>query len=63
MHRIGFIEAARIIGCTWRSLMVRYKVWGVPYAKIGRMVTFSERELLAWIESKTHNGMGISGDE
>jgi hypothetical protein len=54
-ERIGFAEAAKIIGCTRGTLRVRYRAWKVPYYKIGSMVTFSPQELYTWIESKAHN--------
>ena len=55
MGKIKFKDASVIIGCTEGSLRVQYRIWGVPYYKIGSMIRFSESEIYAWIESKSHN--------
>lgn len=60
LDRVEWEEAARIIGCTRGTLRVRYREWGVPYYKIGRMVTFSPRELYGWIEQQAHNRVNIT---
>ena len=55
MEKIGFKEAAELIGCTKGSLRVKYREWGVPYYKIGAMVRFSPREIYGWLEMQAHN--------
>lgn len=53
MDRLRLEDAARIIGCSPRSLgntEWRQRI-GVPYFKIGSMVVFDRQELDAWVRS------------
>jgi hypothetical protein len=57
MEKIGFQEAARIIGLSHLHFRNVYKRMGVPYYKIGGRVKFSPRELYGWIECQRHNSL------
>ena len=54
MSRIGFEEASKIFGVSYKHFRNKYKDYGVPYYKIGKKVEFSEHELYGFIESKCH---------
>jgi len=57
MSRIGFREAAPIIGVSYLHFRNSYKKLGVPYYKIGKRVEFSANELYGWIECQRHNSL------
>jgi len=59
MDKIGFAEAAKIVGLSVAHFRNCYKKMGVPYYKVGGKIRgkvwFSPREIHGWMESNAHN--------
>lgn len=43
-------QAAEFLSIPKRSLMDRYKSWGLPYVKIGKHIRFPTEALTKWVD-------------
>lgn len=53
---ISVREAAKILGCSERTLWTLTAKGGMPVVKIGRSVRYSPADVARWIESNTVKG-------
>lgn len=49
---VGMEGAASCLDIKEKTLRKRYKGWGIPSRKIGRLVRFDRKELAAWLETR-----------
>jgi hypothetical protein len=45
-------EAAEFTGIKFRTWQVYYRIWQVPFYRIGKNVVFSPDDLGAWLDTK-----------
>jgi excisionase family DNA binding protein len=50
---LTFGEAAQLLRCGESTLRGRYRIWGLPRARIGRRVLFPRAALDSWVAAQT----------
>lgn len=46
-------ETADYLSVSKRTLLDRYRRWGLPVVRVGRHLRFRERDVESWIDSQT----------